>query len=267
MKRFLKHLLSYFDIGKVYKVNNSRIKIPYDTLVFSLPSGRDLETNFVMRCLQKLKINSEDTMIIDVGANVGQTMLSVKAAYPHIEYIGFEPNPVCVNYLNKLIRVNRLLNARIFPFALSDKNDMVEFFKTHAHDPRATIHKEFFEEAATSEIIPVLRFDDLSGVNIRKKLVVKIDVEGAELNVIKGMNKLLQEHNPVIICEVLHSHLVPMQQRAEELSVYLKSIGYKIYTIEHSSITFRPVEKFVMQTWGENSIRECDYILSKAAID
>lgn len=267
MKHFLKHLLSYFDIGKVYKVHNNSIKIPYDATVFSLPSGQDLETNIVVRCLKKLGINIKDTMIIDVGANVGQTMLSVKAAYPNIEYIGFEPNPVCVNYLNKLIRVNRFQHARIFPFALSDKNDIVEFFKTHAHDPRATMHREFFEEEVTSDILPMLRFDDLSGVNIRKNPVVKIDVEGAELNVIKGMTGLLQQHNPIIICEVLHSHLEPMQQRAEELSAYLKGIGYRMYSIDHSSITFRPVEKFIMKRWGENSIRECDYILSRTAID
>lgn len=267
MKRFLKHLLSYFDIGKVYKVHHSTIKIPYDTTVFSLPSGQDLNTNFVVRCLKKLGINSKETVMIDVGANVGQTMLSVKAAYPDIDYIGFEPNPVCVNYLNKLIRVNRLQNTRIFPFALSDKNDVVEFFKTHPHDPRATMHKEFFEEEVTSEILPMLRFDDLSAISILKQPVVKIDVEGAELSVIKGMKGLLHQHNPIIICEVLHSHLNPMQQRAEELSTYLKDSGYKIYNIEHSTISFRPVDKFTMKPWEANSIKECDYILSKAAID
>lgn len=266
MKQFAKHLLSYFDAGKSYQIRNARIKIPYDTAVFSLPSRTDLEKNFVVRCLQKLGINGNDTLLLDVGANVGQTMLSVKSAYPAIEYIGFEPNPICVNYLNKLIRVNHLQNARIFPFALSSTNGVAEFFKGYAHDPRATMHKEFFTEAVTSEIIPMLRFDDLKNIQVNKKVVVKVDVEGAELDVLKGMSRLLQQASPVIICEVLHSDLTSMRERAEELSGYLTGLGYKIYNINHGNITFTPVEKFTMKVWGDNSINECDYIISKTAI-
>jgi hypothetical protein len=55
----------------------------------------------------------------DCGVNIGQTLISVKAAEPARRYIGFEPNPECVAYVEKLIELNRLSNVLIVPVGLA----------------------------------------------------------------------------------------------------------------------------------------------------
>ncbi len=45
--------------------------------------------------------------VLDVGANVGQTLLKVKSCSAERTWIGFEPNSTCVMYLERLIAVNR----------------------------------------------------------------------------------------------------------------------------------------------------------------
>ena len=40
---------------------------------------------------------------LDIGVNIGQTLMKLKSVNPKIEYIGFEPNATCVHYVNKLI--------------------------------------------------------------------------------------------------------------------------------------------------------------------
>ena len=57
--------------------------------------------------------------------------------------------------------------------------------------------------------------------------LVKIDVEGAEMNVLKGMNGLLQNFKPDIIIEVDEEHLKRFGNTATDLFSFLENIGYK----------------------------------------
>ena len=56
-------------------------------------------------------------VFLDIGVNLGQTLLKVKAIDPQRPYVGFEPNPACVFYLHELISMNQIQEASIFPVA------------------------------------------------------------------------------------------------------------------------------------------------------
>ena len=61
------------------------------------------------------------SMVLDVGANEGQTLVDlVKAGLGHVEALAFEPNPACAYYLQHLVRENRWSNVTVLPIALSD---------------------------------------------------------------------------------------------------------------------------------------------------
>ena len=68
------------------------------TNVFWLPSWK---TDLIKRL-----VSPDDGAFIDVGANVGQTLLDILSSHPTAQYIGFEPNPSCVFYLQSLIKLN-----------------------------------------------------------------------------------------------------------------------------------------------------------------
>jgi hypothetical protein len=57
--------------------------------------------------LEKLLLSENDVCsFFDIGANIGQTLLKVRAISKKVHYIGFEPNPGCVHYLNHLVANN-----------------------------------------------------------------------------------------------------------------------------------------------------------------
>ena len=58
---------------------------------------------------------------IDIGANIGQTLLDLQATHPEVAYVGFEPNSGCSTYVNDLIRTNSLSNCTVIPVALADE--------------------------------------------------------------------------------------------------------------------------------------------------
>lgn len=78
----------------------------------------------------------------------------------------------------------------------------------------------------------VIAIDYDTFFNHQKISFIKIDVEGAELDVIKGMKHSIIKYQPVIACEVLDCHNLStynfIQERATELSSLLLSLNYSI---------------------------------------
>src|SRR5437660_1664520 len=59
-----------------------------------------------------------DSVLIDVGANCGQTLLKAKTINPTLRYVGFEPNPACAGYLQQLISLNQWRACQVYSCAL-----------------------------------------------------------------------------------------------------------------------------------------------------
>ncbi|MCP4828081.1 MAG: hypothetical protein GY889_04320, partial [Proteobacteria bacterium] len=63
-----------------------------------------------------IQIESEsEGCFVDVGVNLGQTLLAVKSIRADWDYIGFEPNPYCVFYTMNLVKLNALEGCTVFP--------------------------------------------------------------------------------------------------------------------------------------------------------
>jgi FkbM family methyltransferase len=90
--------------------------------------------------LIKKKQLPADGIFIDVGVNVGQTLLNFRSCYEN-PYWGFEPNPSCVYYLQTLIKKNKFKNTRIIPVGLSSQNELAKFYIKNETDSAGTIVK------------------------------------------------------------------------------------------------------------------------------
>ncbi|MBA7646332.1 hypothetical protein ES703_54094 [subsurface metagenome] len=141
-----------------------------------------------------------DTKVVDVGASLGYyTLLAAKRVR---EVIAFEPNPFRFKYLRKTVQINNWKNVRVCELFVSDYDSLEK--KTVTLDSIA------------------------DGAN-----VVKIDVEGMELQVLKGMEKILSEGTQ-IICE-LHPKALPANGMGE-ISSLLRRHGYAFYLITHQGL-------------------------------
>lgn len=118
-----------------------------------------------------------DDLIVDVGANCGDLILY----FADQRYIGFEPSPAEFEVLKK----NSNLNCKVFNFAVSDVENETEFFVS-SEGADSSLHKPLKVE----KIIKVkqIRLDKF--INEKVKLL-KVDAEGAEIEVINGAKNLL----------------------------------------------------------------------------
>ncbi len=174
---------------------------------------------------------------LDVGVNVGQTLLIVKSIDNDIPYYGFEPNPICVSYVADLIETNQL-SATVYPVGMSNSSGLVVLYKDVQlpGDSSASMIKEFRDTQDKVEVfVPILSWEHIPA---RKQAVqfgiVKIDVEGAEWEVISGLTELLEQQRPFIICEILPVYTSDNTfrlERQEKIMQLLKKLNYVIFRI------------------------------------
>jgi FkbM family methyltransferase len=171
--------------------------------------------------LKALHIQSPGAFI-DVGANIGQTLLKIKAIAPDVEYVGFEPSPACCAYLDLLIRENSLSHCTVFPVGASDKKGMLRLFYNHSTDAAATTVQGFWTGPNAkyhSRSILVDRGDAVvQEINPVKVGMIKIDVEGAELEALSGLRSTIANYGPPIIIEVLPASCDLTTDRADILN-------------------------------------------------
>lgn len=74
-----------------------------------------------MRELIKEMLPGTHGAFLDVGVNLGQTLMSFRSIDQERQYIGFEPNPECVAVTNRIIEINKIKDAIVIPLACADK--------------------------------------------------------------------------------------------------------------------------------------------------
>jgi len=109
---------------------------------------------------------------VDVGANIGQTLVKVAACDKHRRYLGFELQPSCIGYLARLIDINRLADFHIFPFGLSSRMSLGHLSIGGEADPGASLVPElspdYSQKGAT--LVQPIDIIGVTPITLRKKL-------------------------------------------------------------------------------------------------
>ena len=197
-------------------------------------------------------LNGRPGAFVDVGVNVGHTLVKLKAIDPVREYVGFEPNPHCLRYTQQLIAVNRFTRCTLVPVGISNHTGIMKLFMTPDADPSATIVEGFREPDRYARAVPVPVFvgdEVLETLGVGEVAVVKIDVEGGELDVVEGLRRTLQHNAPYVFCEVLpvwdeQSEMGRFRlERQVRLQAVLAELDYVIFRI-HFDATVERLDEF-----------------------
>ena len=122
----LRGLSKIINFHLTIKRNKRRIKVP---IINGLGFHNLVVLEKWMDDLISSILKIQEGAFIDVGANLGQTLLNVICNKGGgIDYFGFEPNYTCCNYLYELIRVNRLPNCHVIPVGLSNNDGIFKLF-------------------------------------------------------------------------------------------------------------------------------------------
>jgi len=166
-------------------------------------------------------------VFVDVGANIGwHTLKAARHLGDGGKIYAFEPSPPNVVRLRRNLELNGITNVVVEEVALSDKEETVQMASSRTRSGNATMADR---EAPTQSFeVTCIRLDDYARKHsLRGMDVVKIDVEGAELLVLRGMNGILRgPHPPVLLCEVNPIMLRLMGTSPEVLVRYLEELGY-----------------------------------------
>jgi FkbM family methyltransferase len=157
----------------------------------------EIETEFLRRYLFK------PGRIVEVGANMGaHTVWLAKAAAAKGEKMEvFEPQPVVFQNLCANLALNGLLNVRAWPFACGDETGMVTFAEQDYGrlGNFGGVAMSRAEEGQGRIPTPCVRLDDFLGEEA--VALIKIDVEGFELAVLRGADDSLRRWRPVLYVE------------------------------------------------------------------
>ena len=188
----------------------------------SLPRGTDLSND-----LRKLSL-SPLTEIWDIGAHNGETALCFAKNFPQSTIRSFEP--VSANYNLLIQNCRKLENFHGHNFALGEENKTTKIFLQGAsviHSLREDLNKPL-EKGSTPEDIEVKTIDYV--INEFKTAIIdllKIDVEGYEIQVLEGARKSLAEKKINFI--YIETGLDDRFNSIQSLNDFLNPIGYLPY--------------------------------------
>jgi FkbM family methyltransferase len=164
-------------------------------------------------------------IVCDIGANKGSFILWLSRWCAGGRVVAFEPQPEFARRLADVCRAMRLDNVRVEAKAVYSHSGDQELFVPAGHSPGASLtHRAAEATSFTTLSVPVVALDDYFDAN-DKITLLKIDVEGAELGLLKGAERILRQHAPLLVFECENRHLAP--GTVGDVFSYLKTLGYE----------------------------------------
>ncbi len=173
-----------------------------------------------------------DSTFVDVGSHVGYFLLTAAGVARKGRLVGFEPQKALLDQCRRTLDLNGIRNVELFNLALSDTNGTAEFHLSHVSNTGMSGLRR--PPGEPGEVIPVetATFDSLGlAIPSDKPVFVKIDVEGAELRVLKGMSAFIREMKPVILIELIPELLAAYDTKVSDIHAWLSDMGYHAFRI------------------------------------
>ena len=183
---------------------------------------RELETFFSW--IKKKKISFKKGFAIDVGSNIGNHTLYFSRFFKTV--FGFEANKDIFQVLNLNARLKR--NVRVYNYAVSDRNKkgFLDVDISNISGSKLSDNIINFKQNTKCKKLDSL-FKNKKNIQL-----IKIDVEGKELQVLLGAKNILLSNRPIILFE---HHLQNFDEKGNSKCIsFLSTMGYKTYaTIGH----------------------------------
>ncbi|MHA2337854.1 MAG: FkbM family methyltransferase [Candidatus Hodarchaeales archaeon] len=178
-------------------------------------SGKGVSILFNRSEPKRLKLTKDlilpNFICFDIGANIGMYSL-LFSRYSKITY-AFEPLPRNLKFLHRIIKLNKVENVKVFPYAVADKEGISWFQEGNS------VAEGKLNSKGTLRV-PKVSLDTFIEKNKIKPNLLKIDVEGAELLVLEGGKNYLSENKPLLLIE---THGDKIKKKCFN---FLQEIGY-----------------------------------------
>lgn len=182
---------------------------------------------------ESILARSKSKTIIDVGANRGQFSLAARNTLPHARIYAFEPLRNPIRKFDELFSGDS--QVRLFPFALGSQSGETMMHVSRRDDSSSLLpigeeQSRIFPKTQEIgvDIIQLKTLDEvLTGTNLKRPVLLKIDVQGYELEVLKGARELLKKIDIVYI-ECSFKELYINQPLITEVMQFLFENGFNL---------------------------------------
>jgi FkbM family methyltransferase len=166
---------------------------------------------------------------VDVGANIGMLTLHAAARVGANGVVdAFEPNPTCYDRVRATLERNHIRHVRPHEVALSDAAGSLTLSVLQNHTGMGTLACVSDRAGVTSTVnVPVKVADAILLADERPIALVKIDVEGFEVRVLRGMTETLRRFKPIVATEVIAEWLERAGSGVGELIRLMEGLGYR----------------------------------------
>jgi FkbM family methyltransferase len=192
-------------------------------LVFRALRARLLDEKIELGLIRRY-VRPTDT-VCDIGANKGSFVFWLSRWCRKGQVIAFEPQPTFANLLLRLTRSLGLDNVKVEQKAVFSRDGHADLFVPEGQLPSASL----VAKVAGSG------FDQAQRISL-----MKVDVEGAELEVFKGAERILREQSPLLIFECEGRHLQGASMA--DVFAYLNALGYSGSFVDGNRLL--PVSQF-----------------------
>lgn len=187
-----------------------------------------LNTIFVESIYEKYYHLKEGDVVVDCGANIGAfTVKAAKIVGRRGKVIAVEPEERNLRCLEKNIEINGLRNCVVVPKGVWSKKGRMKLFLGPASGWHSLVwERDTFMERPFTEIEVNTLDNILTELKINKVDFIKMDIEGAEIEVLKGMEETLRNNDVKLAIEAFH--IVDGKPTSETIIPQLKKLGFKV---------------------------------------
>ncbi len=192
--------------------------------------------------------------IVDVGANIGFfTLLCARQVGPTGQVWAFEPGPQSFALLSTNVSINGYNNVVVENSAVADASGRVDLFVCRSGESDNRIAGTLLDYEQRDRVnIRCVALDDYFGKVDAPIDFIKIDVQGAETLVFRGMENMLRRQRPMISFEYTpHSLKIDQRCHQAELLARLRAFGYCIYELPEVGAERCVSDAYLLETVGQ----------------
>ncbi len=193
----------------------------FDIAFFSYQQIINLFEEIFIFQVYDFKNSKAAPIIIDCGSNIGLSLLYFKKLYPSCSIIAFEPEHETFQLLHRNIINNNLSDITLFNVAVSDTVEKMNLFKKKQEPGSLNMSLIRTEDRPYNELVSTGKISDYIKTTVD---LLKIDVEGAELNILNDL--IMNDKINLISNMIIEYHPILTNKSIEEFTSVIKSNNF-----------------------------------------
>jgi FkbM family methyltransferase len=176
-----------------------------------------------------LKLLKPGSTFIDIGANIGDfSLLAASVAGSAGRVLAFEPESTNCGLMKRNIELNGYKNIEVFQLALSDSNGEASLYLGDRCDYHSLLRDQPERKAGVIAVKTRTLDSFLEEFGQNRVDMIKVDVEGAELEVLRGAREVLRRNPDVVLLLELHP---PLGVNPAEVCDFLSHLGLSLFQL------------------------------------